>query len=356
MKGRLLGKLQGWKQCLLSKTGKEVLIKAVAQAILAYPMNIFKFPAVLCKELDALIANFWWGDANGKRKIHWVSKETLSLPKRLGGLGFRNFQDFNDALLAKQCWRLIVDPESLWARVMKARYFPRCSFLDATKGRRASWAWSSLLAGRDLMQRGAHWQIIGGEEVRIWVDMWLPSLPLGHPTARGEVAGTRSTKVSSLICQNSKTWDIDFLQPFLTAEECTTIKEIPIGNPQRNDRLIWAANRNRCYSIKSGYYWMQLNSLAARDHRLPAVRSVPEKLWKVLWRVKVPPKVRHFLWSTIHNAIASMAMLFRRRLSPSPICPICLCQEETIEHLLLLCPWVETVWFGGALSYNVSRG
>ena len=71
---------------------------------------------------------------------HWVSKDVLGLPKDLGGLGFRNFQEFNDAILAKQCWRLLSDPNSLWARVMKARYFPHCSFWDASKGGRASWA------------------------------------------------------------------------------------------------------------------------------------------------------------------------------------------------------------------------
>ena len=46
----------------------------------------------------------------------------------------RNFEAFNDALLAKQCWRLITEPNSLWARVLKARYFPTVSFLDANLG------------------------------------------------------------------------------------------------------------------------------------------------------------------------------------------------------------------------------
>ncbi|XP_068328739.1 uncharacterized mitochondrial protein AtMg00310-like [Pyrus communis] len=137
--------------------GKEVLIKAVAQAIPEYPMNLFKFPITFCKELDVIIADFWWGQKEGEHRIHWVSKEKLCLSKANGGLGFINFVDFNDALLAKQCWRLISEPNSKWAEVLKARYFPNCSFLDAEKGGRALLAWSSLLAGRDILLGGAHW-------------------------------------------------------------------------------------------------------------------------------------------------------------------------------------------------------
>lgn len=53
--------------------------------------------------------------------------------------------------------------------------------------------------------------------------------------------------------------------------------------------------------------------------------------------------------------LAIMATLFRRRSAPSPMCPLCKSHEETIEHLFLLCPWVEPVWFGGLLNYRVNR-
>ena len=61
VKAKLAKKLAGWKEKLLSKAGKEVLIKVVAQAIPTYTMSCFKIHDSLCDEMTNLIRNFWWG-------------------------------------------------------------------------------------------------------------------------------------------------------------------------------------------------------------------------------------------------------------------------------------------------------
>ena len=61
IKEKLAKKLSGWKEKLLSKVRKEILIKVVAQAIPTYTMSCFKLPDSLCDELKSLIRNFWWG-------------------------------------------------------------------------------------------------------------------------------------------------------------------------------------------------------------------------------------------------------------------------------------------------------
>ena len=61
LKERVANKLAGWKEKLLSNAGKEILIKAVAQAVPAYTMSCFKLPNTLCDELTGMVKQFWWG-------------------------------------------------------------------------------------------------------------------------------------------------------------------------------------------------------------------------------------------------------------------------------------------------------
>lgn len=95
-------KIQGWKEKLLSKAGKEILIKAAAQTIPVYAMGCLDPTKTFCDDLSALTGRYWWSQMDKTNKIHWISWEKLSKPKTDGGLGFRNLHYFNLAMLARQ--------------------------------------------------------------------------------------------------------------------------------------------------------------------------------------------------------------------------------------------------------------
>lgn len=44
-------------------------------------------------------------------------------------MNFRDFSGLNSALMAKQVYKLIRYPNALWARILKAIYFPNSAFL-----------------------------------------------------------------------------------------------------------------------------------------------------------------------------------------------------------------------------------
>ena len=64
----------------------------------------------------------------------------MGLPKEFGGMGFRDFTSFNKALLAKQAWRLWSQLDSLVAQIMRVKYFPGSSVVEAKIGQRLSFA------------------------------------------------------------------------------------------------------------------------------------------------------------------------------------------------------------------------
>ena len=51
-------RLASWKNKLLSKAGKEILIKAVIGALSIYTMSCFKLLTTICKEIERLTSRF----------------------------------------------------------------------------------------------------------------------------------------------------------------------------------------------------------------------------------------------------------------------------------------------------------
>ena len=56
---RITKKVMGWKENFISKVGREILIKIVAQVIPTYTMGIFKIPKALCDTLNSTLAKYW---------------------------------------------------------------------------------------------------------------------------------------------------------------------------------------------------------------------------------------------------------------------------------------------------------
>ncbi|XP_019092342.1 PREDICTED: uncharacterized protein LOC109129152 [Camelina sativa] len=120
-----------------------------------------------------------------KKKMCWVAWKKLTRAKGEGGLGFRDLQSFNNALLAKISWRILTNPECLLARVLLGKYCHSTPFLDSVAPASSSHGWRSILIEKDLVKSQLGKIFGNGEDTLIWTEPWLsltsPITPMGPP-------------------------------------------------------------------------------------------------------------------------------------------------------------------------------
>ncbi|XP_013704390.1 uncharacterized mitochondrial protein AtMg00310-like [Brassica napus] len=110
-----------------------VMLQSVLSAAPSYSMSHFDLPVSLCKRIQSTVTRFWWDNNEYTRKMAWVSWSSMAKPKALGGLGFRDFQVYNAALLAKLSWRLVQHPDCLLGQVLMGKYCTENNVLTATE-------------------------------------------------------------------------------------------------------------------------------------------------------------------------------------------------------------------------------
>lgn len=167
---RIKQKAMGWTTRFMSTSGKEVMLKSVLYAIPGYSMICFKLPMSLCKRIQSAVTRFWWDDRSGKKKMAWISWPKLIRPKKRGGLGFRDFQQFNDAKLS---WKIINKPNSLLERTLLGKYCASGNLLECKTRSKISHGWRSVLIGRDLLIDNVGWLVGDGKTIKLWEDPWL---------------------------------------------------------------------------------------------------------------------------------------------------------------------------------------
>jgi hypothetical protein len=352
LKERVWNKIQGWKERLLSQAGREVFIKAIIQAIPTYTMNCFKLPKKLCLELKRLVRNFWWGHKENSRKIHWVKCSSLCQSKSLGGMGFRDLAKFNDALLAKQVWRLVHNKSSLLYKVFKSKFFPRGSIMEARCSASASFAWKSILQARNVIRSGARWRVGNGNTIRIWHDMWLPNPSAGVPVTPPRELPDDAC-VSVLIKAETGSWDRELIERVFLPSEASLILSMTLSSRAPSDLLVWGGEKSGRYSVRSAY--RMLATAEPAGHPGSSTTDHWRTFWKKIWSVKVPFKIRNFLWRVCTNALPTLVNLQRRNIVASAKCCFCLVEEEDLMHALWTCPKLLPLWIHHKLTRKIAR-
>ena len=231
---RLSDRINSWSAKLLSKGGKEVLLKSVAQALPTYVMSCFLLPKDIINKLQGAIAKFWWSTKGNNRGLHWIAWEKICVPLEKGGLGFKDLLNFNLALLAKQLWRLLHHPNFLLACVLKGRYYLHISPMEVKTSNSPSYGWRSILAAQNLLSEGLRITIGSGYNTRVWIDPWIPTIPARPATDNG-VYRDHDMFVNQLIDQTSKQWRVEMLEALIDSGDIPLIQSIRPSHIFRDD-------------------------------------------------------------------------------------------------------------------------
>lgn len=206
LKDKIWQKIQGWNAKILSRAGKAVLLRSVAQTIPSYTMSCFLIPKTLCQEIKRMMNAFWWKTTSSNSKgVKWLSWSRMSMSKEKGGLRFRDLHGFNLSLLGKQCWNLVKNPGSLLARMLKARYYPNCNLLQAGRTGGSSYTWSGIWEAKENIKGGLRWVIGDGKTINIKVDRRLRGKDSFCVDPGG--GGSLDSKVCDFFVQGKKEWD-----------------------------------------------------------------------------------------------------------------------------------------------------
>lgn len=261
--------------------------------------------------------------------------ESLCKPKCMGGLGFRQLETFNQDLLAKQIWRIISEPDSLVARVLKGRYFRHQHIMDAEMGSNHSSIWRALMWSRTLLSEGLCWKVGDGACINTFEDIWL-SGPRSCLTPIPDCASF--SKVKSLMVHGR--WNIPLIQQIFSPHIYQKIISISISPTNRKDARYWKFDPKGKYSVRDGY------KAALGLYEQPSSCSDPHQKswWKFLWWLSIPPKVRIFWWRAFNNIIPTEQNLLAHHVPVTERCTMCQFNWDTSIHALFSCPKVKSCW------------
>ncbi|KAL5832773.1 hypothetical protein ACOSQ3_016447 [Xanthoceras sorbifolium] len=264
-------------------------------------MQSVKLQCGICSNLDRINRNFLWGHMEEKKVVHLIKWDTVCKPKSKGGLGLKKMNNLNQSLLAKAGWRMIQPGAGLWSSLLHNKYFKNGRLGD-------------------------------GKSINFWTERWLPDL--GSLEAHACIQLNEDKLKEKVCCYFDKgNWDIHKLRAVVP--EALVQRIICVyanGNVNKHDKLIWGLSNGGNFTVKSAY-----------DLQC-GVAEVTKWDWNFIWRLKLPPKITHFLWLLLHGRLLTNVHRCSRGLDDVATCPRCNISNEDLNHLLRDCNYSINIW------------
>ncbi|CAL1371641.1 unnamed protein product [Linum trigynum] len=324
---RIQRKMAPWKAKRLSFAARLTVAKSVTASLPVYTMHTELIPSGVCRNIDKITRDFVWGAEENRSKLHLVAWERLTLAKDQGGVGLRPTRQANLAMLAKSAWRLLQEKDNLWRQLLLSKYGGQRTGLDVLrKNQGSSFTWSSFSKAADLLKQGCAWNIKNGKKTKFWCDPWILQVPLKE-VMTGDLSGEAEEAVVADFVRDDGSWRTELFSNLLQPDICAKITSTAVDKiSQEEDTLFWSPSADGRFSTKSAYELLSLQDQQPRDG-----------IWKAIWRLPVPERIRGFVWLAIQGRIATNVLHFQSKVAESPCCPRCEGRPETVLHIVRDC-------------------
>ena len=166
------------------------------------------------------------------------------------------------------------------------------------------------------------------------------------------------TTVSYLIDEAKGTWNENLVKECFNPSDAEKILQLPLLHNHCEDFPSWPYTKEGIYSVRSAHNLAKMEGF----HKFLSVNGKGEssdmtkikRVWKRLWMIKAPAKMKIILWRMAHDCLPT-GMQLKHRHIPAPYA-CCFCgREETVEHALLMCQYASEVWRQVKKEYGIKR-
>lgn len=190
--------------------------------------------------------------------------------------------------------------------------------MECGEGTRPSYAWRSILHGRELLEKGMIKRIGNGRTTRVWSEKWLQDSIPRAPMYRQDCVVDLTLCISDLLIPNTGLWDSQKIRQLFIEEDVATVLTIkPMLN--KEDRYCWGFTLDGHYSSQSGYKHVD----TIRNQQVPGRGALPpieKRFWNNIWKLMTSPKIRHFVWRALAGALAVAEQLRYRGIPVDSAC------------------------------------
>jgi hypothetical protein len=175
-------------------------------------------------------------------------------------------------------------------------------------------------------------------------DNWIPGFRVG--TFQQLFPIPHTAKVRYLMNDEGTAWENDTVRVFFHAELAETILQVPISKRGGEDFASWQFDKRGIYTVKSAYNLAKtaafFNTREKAEKGSCANRDEEAQLWKALWKIQAPGKMKVVLWRMIHDCLPTGHQLLHRHITADGRCVFC-GNLERVEHLFVFCPFARAV-------------